>query len=101
GDTWNIIDGGTITGMFATENLPAAPSLGQVYRVIYQPDRVYVILTCDADLTGDNVLDFFDVSIFLNYFSNQDVRGDLNNDGAFNFFDISLFLQLFNGGCAG
>ncbi len=100
GDTWDIIDGGTITGMFADENLPAAP-LGQVYRVIYQSSQVYIILTCDADLTGDNVLDFFDVSIFLNYFSSEDVRGDLNNDGAFNFFDISLFLQVFNGGCAG
>ena len=98
GDSWDIIDGGTITGLFATENMPAA-GLGQVYRVIYENDRVFVVLTCDADLTGDNTLDFFDVSIFLNFFSSEDVRGDLNNDGAFNFFDISLFLQLFSGGC--
>jgi fibronectin-binding autotransporter adhesin len=100
GDTWDIVDGGTINGIFATENVPPA-GLGQVYRVIYQSNRVYVILTCDADLNGDNTLDFFDVSAFLGFFSAEDVRGDLTGDGQFNFFDISLFLQLFSGGCAG
>lgn len=99
GDTWDIIDGGAVSGEFATENMPAAP-LGQVYRVIYEADRVYVVLTCDADLTGDNILDFFDVSIFLNYFGAGDVRADINGDGFFDFFDVSLFLQLFGGGCS-
>ena len=98
GDTWDIITGGTISGVFATTNMPPAP-FGQVYRVIYEPSRVYVVLTCDGDLTGDNVLDFFDVSRFLSFFSGQDVRGDLNNDGVFNFFDVSLFLQLFSTSC--
>jgi len=100
GDTWDIVSGGTINGMFTAENVPTA-GLGQVYRVIYQSNRVYVILTCDADLNGDNTLDFFDVSAFLGFFSAEDVRGDLTGDGQFNFFDISLFLQLFSGGCAG
>lgn len=100
GDSWDIVSGGTIIGMFETINAPTAP-LGQIYRVIYESDRVYVVLTCDADLTGDNTLDFFDVSAFLNFFSSQDVRGDLTGDGQFNFFDVSLFLQIFSGGCAG
>ena len=99
GDTWNIIDGGTVVGEFATTTVPAAP-LGQVYRVIYEPDHVYVVLTCDADLTGDNILDFFDVSLFLNYFGTGDVRADINGDGFFDFFDVSLFLQIFGGGCS-
>ena len=97
GDTWDIIDGAT-TGTFDEVVTGIAPP-GQVYRVIYEPDRVYVILTCDADLTGDGVINFFDVSEFLSFYSAQDVRGDLNNDGVFNFFDVSVFLQLFGQGC--
>ena len=97
GDTWDVIDGLT-TGTFDEVVTGMAPP-GQVYRVIYEPDRVYVILTCDADLSGDGVIDFFDVSEFLSYFSAQDVRGDLNNDGVFNFFDVSVFLQLYGQGC--
>lgn len=97
GDTWDVIDGLT-TGTFDEVITGIAPP-GQVYRVIYENDRVYVILTCDADLSGDGVIDFFDVSEFLSYFSAQDVRGDLNNDGVFNFFDVSVFLQLYSQGC--
>ena len=97
GDTWDVIDGAT-TGTFDEVVTGIAPP-GQVYRVIYETDRVYVILTCDADLSGDGVIDFFDVSEFLSYFSAQDVRGDLNNDGVFNFFDVSVFLQLYSQGC--
>ncbi len=97
GDTWDVIDGAT-TGTFDEVVTGMAPP-GQVYRVIYETNRVYVILTCDADLSGDGVIDFFDVSEFLSYFSAQDVRGDLNNDGVFNFFDVSVFLQLYSQGC--
>ena len=98
GDTWDIIDGGTITGEFATKHVPSAP-IGQVYRVIYESDRVFVILTCDADYTGDGVLNFFDVSKFLELFGAQDPEADINGDGSFNFFDISAFLQIFSAPC--
>ena len=98
GDVWDIIDGGTITGQFATENMPVAP-IGQIYRVIYESDRVFVTLTCDADLNGDNVLNFFDISKFLNFYNAEDARADINGDGVFNFFDISLFLNIFNTVC--
>lgn len=98
GDTWDIISGDT-TGIFSQVITTNAP-IGQVYRPIYENDRVFVILTCDADLTGNGVVDFFDVSAFLGFFNSQDIRGDLNNDGQFNFFDISLFLQLLGKGCS-
>lgn len=98
GDTWDIITGGTTTGTFS-EVITASAPFGQVYRVIYENNRVYVILTCDADLSGDGGIDFFDVSAFLSFYGAQDVRGDLNGDGQFNFFDVSLFLQLFSQGC--
>ena len=98
GDTWDIVSGGSISGEFASEVVPES-GIGLVYRVIYEPSRVFVVLTCAADLTGDNILDFFDISLFLSYFTSDDVRSDINGDGAFDFFDISLFLQIFNGDC--
>lgn len=62
---------------------------------------IYVVGTdaCDADLNGDGVLNFFDVSAFLSAFSAGDPAGDFNGDGQFNFFDVSAFLQAFSAGC--
>jgi hypothetical protein len=54
---------------------------------------------CPADLTGDGVLNFFDVSAFLSAFSAADPAADFNNDGEFNFFDVSAFLGAFTAGC--
>ena len=48
---------------------------------------------CFADLNMDEVVDFFDISLFLMCFQQQEPRCDLNNDGLFNFFDVSVFLQ--------
>lgn len=54
---------------------------------------------CPADLNGDWMLDFFDVSIFLTAFMAQDPLADFNGDGVFNFFDVSVFLTAFIAGC--
>lgn len=54
---------------------------------------------CAADLTGDGLLDFFDVSAFLTAFNAQDDVADFNNDGAWDFFDVSAYLTAFNEGC--
>jgi hypothetical protein len=56
-------------------------------------------LPCEADFTGDGVLNFFDVSAFLAAFTAQDPSADFSGDGIFNFFDISAYLQLFSAGC--
>jgi len=40
-----------------------------------------------------------DVSAFLGFFGDGDVRGDINGDGSFNFLDVSLFLQIYSGLC--
>ena len=56
-------------------------------------------VSCPADLTGDNVLDFFDVSAFLNAFNAQDPIADFDDNGVFDFFDVSAFLNAFNAGC--
>jgi hypothetical protein len=54
---------------------------------------------CSPDLTGDGVLDFFDVSAFLNAYIAMDTLADFTNDGQFDFFDVSVFLNAFNAGC--
>lgn len=54
---------------------------------------------CPPDLTGDGVLDFFDVSLFLSNFAASDPSADLTQDGVFDFFDVSLYLSLFAAGC--
>jgi len=55
--------------------------------------------TCIPDFTGDGMLDFFDISAFLQAFSSMNPIADLTGDGAFDFFDISAFLNAFNAGC--
>lgn len=54
---------------------------------------------CPADLTGDGILNFFDVSAFLTAFNMMDPSADFSPDGVFNFFDVSVFLQEFAAGC--
>lgn len=54
---------------------------------------------CVADLNGDGLYDFFDISVFLTAFSNQNSTADFNNDSLFDFFDISAFLAAFSIGC--
>ena len=54
---------------------------------------------CPADLTGDGMLNFFDVSAFLSAYNAMNPDGDFNNDGVFNFFDVSAYLNAFNAGC--
>jgi Bacterial Ig domain len=53
----------------------------------------------EADLTGDGVLNFLDVSAFLLAFSNQDTAADFDKSGGFNFLDVSAFLAVYGNGC--
>ncbi len=63
-------------------------------------NRVTVDLDCcPADLTGDGLLNFFDISAFLMAFADADPSADFTGDGLFNFFDISDFLAAFAAGC--
>lgn len=71
----------------------SVPSSGAVYVFSVPSDA------CEADLTGDGVLNFFDVSAFLTAFGIQDPVADFSGDGSFDFFDVSGFLQAFSAGC--
>jgi hypothetical protein len=54
---------------------------------------------CIADLTGEGMLNFLDVSAFLAAYSTMDSVADFENDGLFNFLDVSAFLAAFAAGC--
>jgi FG-GAP repeat protein len=54
---------------------------------------------CVADLNGDDELDFFDLSAFLNAFAVGDQIADFVDDDIFDFFDVQAFLQAFAAGC--
>ncbi|MGJ8637270.1 MAG: GC-type dockerin domain-anchored protein [Phycisphaerales bacterium] len=64
-------------------------------------NRVVSLLAagCPADLNGDGVLDFFDISAFLTAYGNMDPIADFNDDGIYDFFDISAFLSAYGAGC--
>ena len=57
------------------------------------------VVVCPADLNGDGMTDFFDVSAFLNAFNAMDPVSDFTGDGSFDFFDVSAFLTAFSAGC--
>ncbi|PCI07188.1 hypothetical protein COB72_10675 [bacterium] len=64
--------------------------------------RIYdlsVCSPCPADLNGDALLNFFDISLFLQAFQAQDPIADFDNDGLLNFFDIAAYLIEFAAGC--
>ena len=55
--------------------------------------------TCPADFNADGELNFFDLSGFLQAFSDQDPSADITNDSVFDFFDVQEFLAIFAAGC--
>jgi hypothetical protein len=51
-------------------------------------------------LDDNGVLNFFDLSAYLDLFNTQDPAADLASPfGVFNFFDLSAYLDLYNAGC--
>tara|TARA_A100001391_G_scaffold142349_1_gene100124 strand:+ start:756 stop:2936 length:2181 start_codon:yes stop_codon:yes gene_type:complete len=61
--------------------------------------RLAKVPPCPADLDPDGILDFFDVSAFLDAFAAQDPIADFTEDGIYDFFDVSDFLDAFGAGC--
>ena len=54
---------------------------------------------CPADLNGDGLADFGDVSLFSSLFAAQDAGADLNGDGILDVGDVADFVAAFNAGC--
>jgi len=72
---------------------------GGAAQSVLQTGQFVFASNCPADLNGDTVLNFFDVSAFLSAFAAGDAAADFNHDGLFNFFDVSGFLGSFTAGC--
>lgn len=62
-------------------------------------DSDIVVSLCPPDLTGDGILNFFDVSAFLSAYNAQLPEADFTGDGLLNFFDVSAYLGAYNAGC--
>ncbi len=58
-----------------------------------------VAALCPVDLTGDGVLDDFDVSAFLLSLESENPFADLNHDSRWDFFDLAAFERMFKEGC--
>jgi len=56
-------------------------------------------VSCPPDLNGDDILDFFDILIFVGWFSGSDSRADWNEDGLIDFFDVIAYVGEFSAGC--
>ena len=81
------------------------PVTGDIVRVFNTNIDIQAMTTesgiesCPADYNASGTLDFFDVSRFIDLFTDQLIPADTNGDGEFNFFDITEFLRIYSDGC--
>ena len=65
--------------------------------------RTFQVTICcgvgGADITGDGVLNFFDVSAFIGLYSSGSLDADFTGDGVLDFFDVSAFINSYTSGC--
>ena len=54
---------------------------------------------CFVDFNLDGVLNFLDISIFLDGFNNDEALADINADGMIDFFDVLELINAFRNGC--
>ena len=54
---------------------------------------------CEADLNFDRKVDYFDVAMFLGYYTAQSPWANLSTDQAFNIFDVLAYVELYAAGC--
>lgn len=106
GDSFRLITGIPgieVVGAFDTITLPP-PAQGLLYEINEESFGIYLDIVedtsvCQADLTGDGSLDFFDISALLSAFTAMDPIADFDSNGIFDFFDVSAFLGAFSAGC--
>ena len=94
----SIVTADSIDGAFDSVLAPDAPD-GLVTRIYNTGTELLVGQVCPGDIDLNGVLDFFDVSGFLDAFVAQSPTADLDGNGIFDFFDVSAFLDGFGAGC--
>jgi len=90
------IDGDNVFNNPTSGNFDPNSPADEAYSVAMYIGYYQDVLPCPADLNGDGLLNFFDVSAFISAFSGG---ADYNGDGNTNFFDVSAFISDFNAGC--
>ena len=55
--------------------------------------------SCPADFTGDGLINFFDISKFINSYTNNDQLADMTQDNVLDIQDVFSFLNLYGLGC--
>lgn len=98
GDVFDVLSGSSVTGVFDTVIFGQSPPLLEG-EVVYEPGRVRVFVSCDADVLVDGVLAFSDVTDFIAACNAGEERADITGDGEVNFGDITTFIAAFNAGC--
>jgi hypothetical protein len=109
----DLDDGDRVSGAFTPTLVisDVRPSDAGVYRVVVSnacgsvpssPADLQVLGSdCPADIAlpfGE--LNFFDLSVFLSWYNQQDPRADIAGPtGVFNFFDVAAYIGLYNAGC--
>ncbi len=112
-DGVDLEDGGRISGAFTSTLVigDVAPADAGAYRVVVSnqcgsvnsdpADLAVLGSDCPADIAlpfGE--LNFFDLSVFLSWYNQQDARADIAAPtGVFNFFDVAAYIGLYNAGC--
>lgn len=93
-----VVATGGVSGNFDSIMAPIINE-NQRFTTIATANEVLLVLTCAADLNGDTLLNFFDVSLFLSAYTSGDPLADFSSDGVLDFFDVSSFLSTYQAGC--
>jgi len=86
------------TGGFSCEDNPdndTPNAFGQIKIQMFGPAPE----PCEADLTGEGMLDIFDIFTYLDFFQAGSLQADWNSDGILDIFDAFAYLDAFNAGC--
>jgi hypothetical protein len=88
---------GSVSGVFATHDLPPIRAQGRSFAVQYLPTAVRVRISCPADYDADGVVAPADVALLVNrwYASLADgtLEADYDDDGAVLPGDVALFVN--------
>lgn len=96
----DIIRAASLSGSYATIQLPAAPS-GPQLEIVQTPTRVRLQANFPADFNNDGWVDGADLGVMLGAWGRGPSPADLNGDGFVNNADLSLLLASWNGTNAG
>ena len=109
----DLIEGERFSGVFTSTLVitDVRPSDAGAYRVVVSndcgsvpsgaADLVVLGSDCPADIALPfGTLNFFDLSVFLSWYNQQDPRADIAGPtGVFNLFDVAAYIGLYNAGC--